>query len=77
MMDGLAKIKWSSFEDGFTAFMIILVMPLAGSISTGIAFGFIIYPFLKMVAGKGKQVHPLIYIFSVLFLIQLIFFPAH
>lgn len=77
MMEGLAKIKWSSFEDGFTAFMIILIMPLAGSISTGIAFGFIIYPFLKMVAGKGKQVHPLIYIFAVLFLIQLIFFPAH
>ena len=77
MMEGLAKIKWSSFEDAFTAFIIILVMPLAGSISTGIAFGFIIYPFLKLISGKGKEVHPLIYVFAVLFLIQMIFFPAH
>lgn len=77
MMEGLAKIKWSSFEDAFTAFIIILIMPLAGSISTGIAFGFIIYPFLKLIAGKGKQVHFLIYVFAVLFLIQMIFFPAH
>lgn len=77
MMEGLAKIKWSSFEDAFTAFIIILIMPLAGSISTGIAFGFIIYPFLKLIGGKGKEVHPLIYVFAVLFLIQMIFFPAH
>ncbi|WP_328820943.1 NCS2 family permease [Peribacillus faecalis] len=77
MMGGLTKIKWSSFEDAFTAFIIILIMPLAGSISTGIAFGFIIYPFTKLIAGKGKEVNVLIYIFAVLFLIQLIFFPAH
>lgn len=77
MMGGLTKIKWSSFEDAFTAFIIILIMPLAGSIATGIAFGFIIYPFMKLIAGKGKEVNVLIYIFAVLFLIQLIFFPAH
>lgn len=77
MMESLAKIKWSNFEEAFPAFLVVLTMPLTGSISTGIAFGFIAYPLLKLVSGKGKQVHPLIYIFGFLFLIQLVFFPAH
>jgi len=77
MMEGLAKIKWNNFEDAFPAFLVVLAMPLTGSISTGIAFGFITYPLMKLVNGKGKEVHPLIYIFGFLFLIQLVFFPAH
>ncbi|MFS0781119.1 NCS2 family permease [Bacillus sp. 1P06AnD] len=77
MMEGLSKINWPSFDDAFPAFVTILAMPLTSSISTGIAFGFITYPILKLAGGKGKQVHPIIYIFGVLFLIQLVFFPAH
>lgn len=77
MMEGLSKINWRSFDDAFPAFVTILAMPLTSSISTGIAFGFISYPLLKVFSGKGKEVHPLIYIFGVLFLIQMIFFPAH
>nr|WP_019242105.1 MULTISPECIES: NCS2 family permease [Bacillus] len=77
MMDGLTKINWKAFDEAFPAFVIILSMPLTSSISTGIAFGFITYPILKVFSGKAKSVHPIIYIFSVLFLIQMIFFPAH
>lgn len=77
MMEGLSKIKWSSLDEAFPAFIVILAMPMTSSISTGIAFGFITYPILKIFSGKGKEVHPLIYVFGVLFLIQLIFFPAH
>ena len=77
MMDGLSKIKWNHFDEAFPAFLVILVMPLTGSIATGIAFGFISYPLTKLVGGKGKEVHPLIYVFALLFLIQLVFFPAH
>lgn len=77
MMEGLSKINWPSFDDAFPAFVIILSMPLTSSISTGIAFGFITYPLLKIVSGNGKKVHPIIYIFGVIFLIQMIFFPAH
>lgn len=77
MMGNLAKINWGEFEEAFTAFLIILAMPLTSSISTGIAFGFIIYPLLKLFSGKGKEVPPLIYVFGLLFIIQLIWFPAH
>lgn len=74
MMDGLSKIDWKKFDDAFPAFMIILTMPLTGSIATGIAVGFITYPILKLVSGKGRQVHSIIYIFGIIFAIQMIFF---
>ncbi|RXJ02791.1 NCS2 family permease [Anaerobacillus alkaliphilus] len=77
MMEGLAKIKWKEFDDAFPSFAIILTMPLTSSIATGIAIGFITYPLIKLVSGKGKEVHPILYIFGVIFAIQMVFFPAH
>lgn len=77
MMEGLAKVNWKLFDEAFPAFAIILTMPLTSSISTGIAIGFITYPLMKVFSGKGKSVHPLIYIFGLIFLVQLIFFPTH
>jgi len=47
-------------------------MPLTLSITEGIAFGFISYSLLKLVSGKGKQVHWLIYMFSALFILRYI-----
>ena len=77
MMGHLAQINWGEFDEAFTAFIIILTMPMTSSISTGIAFGFILYPLLKIFNGKAKEVPVLIYVFGLLFIIQLIWFPAH
>lgn len=77
MLFGLANIKWNEFDEAFPTFAVVLMMPLTSSIATGIAVGFITYPFLKLVAGKGKEVHPMLYIFGLIFIIQMIFFPAH
>lgn len=75
MMGAISDVKWSEFDEAFPAFLVILSMPLTSSIATGIALGFISYPLLKLVKGKGKQVHVLVYIFAVLFLYQLVFLP--
>ncbi|AXI11122.1 guanine permease [Oceanobacillus zhaokaii] len=75
MMQGLAKINWKSFDEAFPAFIVILLMPLTSSIATGISVGFITYPILKLVSGKGKEVHWILYVFAVIFIIQMIFFP--
>ncbi|WP_374988897.1 NCS2 family permease [Priestia megaterium] len=75
MMGAVAKINWNDFNEAFPAFLVVLAMPLTSSIATGIALGFISYPLMKLVKGKGKQVHPLVYVFAVLFLYQLIFLP--
>lgn len=77
MMEGLARIDWKKFDEAFPAFAIILTMPLTSSIATGIAIGFITYPLLKLVSGKGKEVHWLLYVFGIIFAIQMVFFPAH
>lgn len=77
MMEGLAKVNWKVFDEAFPAFAIILTMPLTSSIATGIAIGFITYPLMKLVNGKGREVHPILYIFGIIFIIQMVFFPAH
>ena len=77
MMEGLAKVNWKAFDEAFPAFAVILTMPFTSSIATGIAIGFITYPILKLVSGKGKEVHWILYVFGVIFLIQMVFFPTH
>lgn len=77
MMGGLSRIRWSKFDEAFPAFAILISMPLTSSIATGISIGFITYPLMKLVSGKGKEVHPMLYIFGIIFVLQMIFFPSH
>ncbi|MCR2804011.1 NCS2 family permease [Paenibacillus soyae] len=74
MISVVSKIDWSDFDVVFPAFLIIVLMPLTYSIATGIGVGFIAYPILKAVRGKWRDVHPIFYLFAVLFFIQLAFF---
>ncbi|MNP41773.1 Guanine/hypoxanthine permease PbuO [compost metagenome] len=74
MIGSVQKIDWHDFEVAFPAFLIILLMPLSYSIATGIGVGFIVYPILKGIRGKWRDVHPIFYLFAVLFFIQLAFF---
>ena len=75
MIGAVKQIEWEEFDEAFPAFLIVLAMPLTSSIATGIAFGFISYPLMKIFKGKGKSVHPILYIFAVLFAIQLLIAP--
>lgn len=74
MINVVSKIDWSDFEIAFPAFLIIVILPFSYSIATGIGVGFITYPILKAVRGKWREVHPIFYLFAVLFFIQLAFF---
>lgn len=73
MMGSISRVKWDTIDEAFPAFLVIISMPLTSSISTGIALGFISYPILKIFKGKWREVHPLVYIFAVLFFYQLAF----
>lgn len=72
MMKCVKQIKWGDITEGIPAFLAIIIMPLTLSITEGIAFGFIAYSVLKLVSGKGKQVHWLIYLFAALFIFRYI-----
>ncbi len=72
MMKCVKWINWDEMTEGIPAFLCIIIMPLTLSITEGISFGFISYSFLNIISGKGKQVHWLIYLFSILFIIRYI-----
>jgi adenine/guanine/hypoxanthine permease len=71
MVSSLGVIKWDKFEVAVPAFFTMLMMPLTSSIATGLAIGFIFYPITMVLSGKAKQVHPIMYIFGVIFLIYI------
>ncbi len=77
MMGAIAEINWKELDEAFPAFLVVLSMPLTSSIATGIALGFISYPLMKIAKGKWKEVHIFVYIFAILFFIQLAFIGGH
>ncbi|HHW74809.1 MAG TPA: NCS2 family permease [Firmicutes bacterium] len=70
MVGGVMKINFDDFTEALPAFLTIIFMPLAYSIADGIAFGFVAYPVVKLVAGRGKEVHWLVYLLAVVALIH-------
>ncbi|NLO99417.1 MAG: NCS2 family permease, partial [Clostridiaceae bacterium] len=72
MMDSFGKIEWGNFDEALPAFFTAVVMPFSYSISNGIAAGFIFYVILKMSKRKFKEVHPIMYIVTVLFIANFI-----
>lgn len=72
MMKCVRRIEWEDLTEGIPAFLTILFMTLTLSITEGIAFGFISYSLLKIATGKARQVHWIIYLFSVLFVLKFI-----
>lgn len=72
MIAAIADIDWHDFEDAAVAFITIAFMPFAYSITTGISLGFITYVIIKLVKGKAKQVHPIIYGAAALFVINFV-----
>ena len=73
MMQQLQHIEFDDFSEWFPAFLIIVLIPLTGSISTGLAFGFAAYPLLKLFTGRGAEMHRLGYGLGFLFLMNLVF----
>jgi AGZA family xanthine/uracil permease-like MFS transporter len=66
-------IDWKDPTEAIPAFLTIIVMPLAVSITEGVAFGMVAYVILKVAAGRPRQVHPLLYVFALLFVARYAF----
>ena len=73
MIQNIVKINWQDMLVAIPAFFIVIMMPLSYSITTGIQFGFILYVIVNLVNKKGKEVSPIIYIFTLLFIIDFIY----
>jgi len=73
MLRNVRRIRWEDSTEAIPAFLTMVIMPFTFSITEGIAFGFISYALLKLVSGRGREVHALVYAFAVLFVVRYIF----
>ena len=70
LMAGLIKgIDFDDLEEGFPALLAIVLMPLTFSITVGIGAGFVMHTLIKVVKGKAADVHVLMWVVTIAFLI--------
>jgi adenine/guanine/hypoxanthine permease len=69
MMTAVRTIDWTDYEIAIPAFLTIVLMPFTYSISNGIGGGMIAYVLLKLVRGKMREIHPLLWVVTALFLL--------
>ena len=72
MLSAFKEIEWSDFEEAVPAFFAGVFMALCYSISYGIAAGFIFYVIIKICTGKSKNIHPILWVATVLFVLNFI-----
>jgi AGZA family xanthine/uracil permease-like MFS transporter len=73
MLEPIKNIDFGDYTESIPAFICIVVMPLAYSISDGILMGMIAYFLLNLVCGNFKKLTPAMIILSVLFILKYIF----
>jgi len=72
MTASFADVKWTVVEDAVPAFFASLFMMFTYSISYGIAAGFIFYTLVKVIKGKFNEIHPLLWVIDLLFILNFI-----
>ncbi len=72
MVSSFADIKWSDLSEAIPAFFAGIFMALCYSISYGIAFGFITYCIVKVFTRKAKEIHPILWCATILFVLNFI-----
>ncbi len=72
MMSALKDIKWQKLDEAVPAFFASIFMAFSYSISYGIAAGFIFYCIIKIVKGKAKELHPILIVSTILFVLNFI-----
>ena len=76
MCGAVAKVKWDDFTESIPAFLTLIATPLTFSIATGLSLGLLSFTFLKLFSGRRKDVSPLIWVLTILFLLRYAFLGA-
>lgn len=69
----IRNVNWNRIEIVIPAFLTIIMMPLTSSVAMGLAFGFILYPLSLLAQKRFKEVHPIMYVLCLLFILYFIF----
>lgn len=74
MMEPIRDIDFSDWTESFPSFIVIALMPFTYSIANGVAAGLIMYPLLKIIAGRTKEVHWIMYPLAIIVLVRYIWY---
>jgi len=69
MMSIAREIAWDEYEEAIPAFVTMLAMPFTWSITNGIGAGFITYAAIRLLNGRGREVHWMIWVSSAAFVV--------
>ena len=70
MLQGLKNVDFDDLDQVVPVFIMLLAMPISGSIGHGIGLAMISYTVIKVFSGKAKDVSALTYVITVLFLVK-------
>ena len=76
MTQSIAHIDWRDFSEALPAFITMLATPLTFSIATGLSLGLISYTVVKLAVGKFREITPLIWILTTLFILRYLYLAA-
>ena len=74
MLSAVREIPWDDLELAIPAFLTIVLMPFTYSITNGIGAGFVAYTFIKVARGKSSEVHPMMWVSTIAFVIYFAIF---
>ncbi|CAN2198345.1 COG2252 Xanthine/uracil/vitamin C permease [Candidatus Nanopelagicaceae bacterium] len=77
MMTQIKGIDWADYGIAIPAFLTIILMPFTYNISVGIGAGFVSHVVIRLVQGRRKEVHPLLILVSVLFMVYFLASPIN
>jgi AGZA family xanthine/uracil permease-like MFS transporter len=66
MFKSVGQIRFAKIEEGFPAFLTIILIPLTFSITQGILWGFISHVALYLLVGRRREIHPVMYVLAVI-----------
>src|ERR1700719_2964302 len=76
MTEAIARVEWADFTEAIPAFISLLATPLTFSIATGLSLGLISFTLVKVAAGRFREVSPVIWILTVLFILRYVYLAA-
>ncbi|MDD4734527.1 MAG: NCS2 family permease [Kiritimatiellae bacterium] len=65
MIRSAVRIDWKDYSEAIPAFLTLIGIPFCYSIGDGLALGFISYPVIKLLSGRGREVKPTAYVIGV------------
>ena len=68
-MTRVKDIPWDDYALAIPAFLTIVLMPFTFSITNGIGAGFVSYAVIRLVGGRARDVHPLLWVVAALFVL--------